>query len=89
LQQFSGIVIRSGTITSWGTTQWFKQRFGCTPQVDFATFQESSQFMLRKFIEFEKGRGYTPDKIALLAEDETAAGRVDSEVSPKIPALGK
>jgi hypothetical protein len=88
LQQFSGIVIRSGTITSWGTTQWFKQRFGCTPQVDFATFQESSQFMLRKFIEFEKGRGYTPDKIALLAEDETAAGRVDSEVSPKDSCLG-
>jgi hypothetical protein len=81
--QFSGIVIRSGTVSSWGTTQWFKQQFERTPQVDFATFQESNQFMLRKFIEFEKGRGYAPGKIAILTEDETAYGNIRTADSAK------
>jgi hypothetical protein len=87
--RFSGIVIRSGTVSSWNTTQWFqKQRFDGALPVDFATFQESDRFMLRRFIEFEKRRGYAPDKIAVLAEDETAYGNrapSSADASPQNP----
>ncbi|MGA8272723.1 MAG: hypothetical protein WB919_14275, partial [Candidatus Sulfotelmatobacter sp.] len=42
---------------------------------------QSDLYMLRKFVEFEKARGYQPEKIALLAEDETAYGNQDSSGS--------
>jgi hypothetical protein len=72
---FDGVTIRSGTVSSWNTTQTFKQQWlDGKLCVDFATFQQSDEYMLRKFVEFEKRRGYTPDKIAVLAEDETAYG---------------
>jgi hypothetical protein len=77
--QFPGLVIRSGTVSSWDTQQWFNQH--CFPDglpVDFATFQQSDRYMLRKFIAFEKNRGYAPEKIAVLTEDETAYGNVKS-----------
>ena len=75
--KFNSIVIRSGTVSSWNTTQcfekeWLRGRLG----VDFATFQQSDRYMLRKFVEFEGRRGYAPEKIALLAEDETAYGNI-------------
>jgi hypothetical protein len=77
--KFSNIVIRSGTVSSWKTTTWFQGRDSYHPgvTVDFATFQHGDKYMLRKFIEFEKRRGYQPDKIAVLAEDETAYGNLD------------
>ncbi len=81
---FSSIVIRSGTVSSWNTVRWFQdQPWSCSGlTVDFATFQQSDQYMLRKFIEFEKRRGYTPDKIAVLAEDETAYGNRSFPTGP-------
>lgn len=75
--QFNGVVIRSGTVSSWETTRWFyKQWLSGNPSVDFATFQESDRYMLRSFVEFEKRRGYDPTQIAVLTEDETAYGNV-------------
>jgi len=72
-RQFRNIVIRSGTVSSFDTTQWFlKQLPDTVPTVDFASFQQSDRYMLRKFVEFEKDRGYNPAGIAVLAEDETA-----------------
>jgi len=78
-KRFNGLVIRSGTVSSWNTAQWFQRWFenhksDTTPPVDFATFQQSDRYMLRRFIEFEKRRGYPPRQIAVLAEDETAYG---------------
>jgi hypothetical protein len=74
-KRFNGIVIRSGTVSSWNTVRWFEDQWqDCS--VDFATFQESDRYMLRKFVEFEKGRHYAPEKIALLAADETAYGNI-------------
>jgi hypothetical protein len=101
---FSGVVIRSGTVSSWNTTQWFRNWFEQRKShgavtVDFATFQNSDSYMLRKFIEFEKRRGYAPDKIAVLAEDETAYGNIGfrtgtavanhSSKTPDVEALRK
>ncbi|MFZ0319062.1 MAG: hypothetical protein WAL56_08050 [Candidatus Sulfotelmatobacter sp.] len=78
-KHFNSVVIRSGTISSWNTAQWFENWFKThksesTPPVDFATFQQSDRYMLRRFIEFENRRGYAPQQIAVLAEDETAYG---------------
>jgi hypothetical protein len=79
---FNGIVIRSGTVSSYNTVAWFTQCFPNPQQVDFATFQQSDKYMLRRFLEFEKRRGYLPSKIAVLGEDETAYGnRVASNPS--------
>jgi hypothetical protein len=80
--RFGSTIIRSGTVSSWGTTQWFTN---CWPDynelhADFATFQQSDKYMLRRFLEFEGRRGYTADRIAVLAEDETAYG--NREVPP-------
>jgi hypothetical protein len=90
---FASIVIRSGTVSSWETTHRFQNRQWSDNQltVDFATFQQSDQYMLRKFVEFEKGRGYEADKIALLAEDETAYGNQGpaSSSTPKPPNCPK
>lgn len=73
--QFTRIVVRSGTISSWDTMQWFQQQcFDDKLSVDFATFQQSDRYLLRSFVEFEKRRGYSPTNIAVLAEDETAYG---------------
>jgi hypothetical protein len=81
---FDGVVIRSGTVSSWETIQWFAKQW---PEgglkVDFATFQHSDKYLLRKFIEFEKKRGYQPDKIAVLAEDETAYGNREPDATAK------
>src|ERR1017187_9903682 len=90
-QYFSRVVIRSGTVSSWNTTQWFencfeRQKPEGMPVVDFATFQQSDRYMLRKFIEFEKRRGYAPDKIAVLAEDETAYGNREFPAGPSAKA---
>ncbi len=75
---FDDIVIRSGTVSSWNTAQWFKkQKFGGRPRVEFATFQQSDRYMLRRFVEFEKRRGYEPDRMAVLSEDETAYGNLE------------
>jgi hypothetical protein len=72
---FGNIAIRSGTVSSWQTADWFKkQKWPGNLSVDFATFQQNDRYMLREFVEFEKDRGYSPDKIAVLAEDETAYG---------------
>ena len=76
-EQFNGIVIRSGSVSSWETARWFKRQFECTPQVDFATFQESDRYLVRSFIEFENRRGYAPGRIAVLTEDETAYGHLE------------
>jgi hypothetical protein len=76
LAKFSHIVIRSGTVSSWRAASWFQSQPWSTKDlaIDFATFQQSDRYMLRKFIEFEKHRGYIPGKIAVLTEDETAYG---------------
>jgi hypothetical protein len=70
------VVIRSGTVSSWETAQWFKDHKSSDggTAVDFATFQQSDRYMLRKFVQFEKRRGYEPNRIAVLTEDETAYG---------------
>jgi hypothetical protein len=74
--KFNSVVIRSGTVSSWETAQWFERQKGSENGVvvDFASFQQSDRYMLRRFVEFEKHRGYDPDKIAILTEDETAYG---------------
>jgi hypothetical protein len=77
--RFRNVVIRSGTVSSWDTTEWFKkwfeqQRYDGRLCVDFATFEQSDRYMLRKFVGFEKNKGYSPEGIAVLAEDETAYG---------------
>jgi len=72
-QNASGIVIRSGTVSSESTIRWF---LGKGLRVDFATFQQSDDYMICKFLEFEDRKGYSKDKIAILTEDETAYGNV-------------
>ncbi len=89
-QGFGAVVVRSGTVSSWDTQRWFVQwseRQLCESglRVDFATFQQSDRYMLRKFLEFEKRRGYTADKIAVLTEDETAYGNVALPSPPNSP----
>jgi hypothetical protein len=87
-KQFAGVVIRSGTVSSWNTARWFKKRcFDDHLHMDFATFQQSDRYMLRKFVEFEKGRGYAPDQIAVLAEDETAYGNREFPAPKDSPGL--
>jgi hypothetical protein len=84
---FDGVVIRSGTVSSWNTTHWFAKLWNeCGLKVDFATFQHSDKYLLRKFIEFEKRRGYQPNKIAVLAEDETAYGNLEHSGSDNAAA---
>ncbi len=85
---FKSVVIRSGTVSSWETAHWFvgqKDSDGGVA-VDFATFQQSDRYMLRRFLEFEKKRGYDADRIAVLTEDETAYGNSfnlqDSKTAP-------
>ena len=92
--RFNGIVIRSGTVSSWNTAHWFEKWFekhksGGTLSVDFATFQQSDRYMLRRFIEFEKRRGYAPEQIAVLAEDETAYGNREFCTDPSSVDTGK
>lgn len=71
-------VIRSGTVSSWDTIArfhdcWLDNR----PDIDFATFQQSDQYMLREFVQFVTlRRGYSPERIAVLTEDDTAYGNV-------------
>lgn len=73
-RRFDRAVIRSGTVSSSDTTERFLRWL--PEEVDFATFQQSDRYMLRKFLEFEKNRGYTPEHVAVLAEDETAYGNI-------------
>src|SRR5207248_262339 len=70
--EFHKLVIRSGTVSSWSTEELF-ERYWLTG-VNFATFQQSDRYMIRKFLEFQRPRGYKPQKIAVLSEDETAYG---------------
>jgi len=44
----------------------------------FASFAENDDYVLAQFIEFAYSRGYKPDEIAVLSEDETAYGTVSA-----------
>jgi hypothetical protein len=95
---FDSVTIHSGTVSSWETVQRFHDQWlnGCLC-VDFATFQQSDRYVLRKFIDYENRKGYQPETIAVLTEDETAFGNVagaDNNSSPSAhsnpcPNVGK
>jgi hypothetical protein len=81
---FKQVTLRSGTVSSWQTMQWFHGMSHNGATVDFATFQHNDRYLLRRFLEFEKHRGYDPSQIAVLTEDETAYG----DVSPPYASNG-
>jgi len=72
------VIIRSGTVSSQKSIHDF---LADPSRVDFATFQLSDDYLVCKFLEFERKRGYEPNTIAILTEDETIYGTVNSSVS--------
>ncbi|HLZ11320.1 MAG TPA: hypothetical protein VKP58_01920 [Candidatus Acidoferrum sp.] len=63
--------VYSGTVTG-SAAQTFAANLPGHGQ--FASFFENDDYLLAEFIEFAYSRGYKPDEIAVLSEDETAYG---------------
>jgi len=74
------IYVFSGTLRGTEPRRWFER--AAPSNVRFVAFQEGEARVIQKFIEFATDRGYCPDEIAILSEDETAYG---SSTPPKDP----
>jgi hypothetical protein len=72
IEEYGKVLIRSGTVTSFATVEWFNQQ---KPDADFATFQESDIYTGCRFLHWASARGYTLREIAALSEGETAYGK--------------
>src|SRR5271170_1475073 len=68
--------IYSGTVTATDSMQWFEQKVGGDSH--FASFQENDEYAQDEFLLFACDRGYQPNEIAVLSEDETVFGRMRS-----------
>ncbi|MGC1613310.1 MAG: hypothetical protein WA736_01365 [Candidatus Acidiferrum sp.] len=74
--------VYSGTVTSTDSMLWFQQQLDAASH--FASFQENDDFARNEFLQFASDRGYLPQEVAILSEDETvfgAPGRTDKESS--------
>jgi len=69
--------IYSGTITGS-----FGRNFANDNRVpkQFASFSENDDYLLAQFLEFAYSRGYSPEQIAVLSEDETAYGEINKSL---------
>lgn len=70
--QSSQVYVFSGTLRGSRPRQTFED--AAPPNVHFVAFQEGEDRVIQKFMEFAVDRGYCPDEIAILSEDETAYG---------------
>ena len=64
--------IYSGTVTTAGGIVWFQQQLG--PASHFVSFQENDEYARDEFLLFACDRGYLPNEVAILSEDETVFG---------------
>jgi hypothetical protein len=67
------VFVFSGTQRATDPRLWFEARKG--KNVRFVPFQDGERHVVQKFVEFAVCRGYKPQEIAVLSEDETAYGR--------------
>jgi len=64
--------IYSGTVTASGAMLQFKD--ATKNFAHFSSFQENDDYTRARFLQFVFDRGYKPDDIAILSEDETLYG---------------
>ncbi|MGB6959076.1 MAG: hypothetical protein WBF01_01630 [Candidatus Acidiferrum sp.] len=64
--------IYSGTVTATESMHWFEQHLDAASH--FASFQENDNFAREVFLQFASNRGYLPQEVAILSEDETVFG---------------
>ncbi len=69
---FSEAFIYSGTVTATDSILWFQQHI--EPTSHFASFQENDEYARHEFLLFARDRGYLPNEVAILSEDETVFG---------------
>ncbi len=82
-QKPSGVFVYSGSVTSAKSMCQFNNQFLPLQQnadltVHFASFQDNDQYSLRQFLRFVTYKGYQPEEIAVLSEDDTAYGNVQA-----------
>jgi hypothetical protein len=78
-QELQGIrgekFIYSGTVTAADSISWFQRDVGRDSH--FASFQENDEYARNEFLLFACDRGYLPNEIATLSEDETVFGELN------------
>src|SRR5882724_793400 len=82
-QKPSDVFVYSGSVTSAKSVCQFNDQFrplhgNADLTVHFASFQENDQFSLGQFLRFVTYKGYKPEEIAVLSEDDTAYGNVQA-----------
>jgi hypothetical protein len=76
---FGEILIHSGTASSWTSTEEFREFLKIwDSNAEFSTFQESDQYADEHFRCYLEKQGYEARDIAILSEDETAYGNIQS-----------
>jgi len=78
-QRPSEVFVYSGSVTSANSMQEFKSQFESLRTdrllaVHFASFQENDEFSIQQFLRYATCKGYKPEEIAVLSEDDTAYG---------------
>jgi hypothetical protein len=77
--EFGTILIHSGTASSWTSTEEFREFLKIwDSNAEFSTFQESDQYADEHFRCYLEKQGYEARDIAILSEDETAYGNIQS-----------
>jgi hypothetical protein len=77
--EFGKILIHSGTASSWTSTEEFREFLKIwDSNAEFSTFQESDQYADEHFRCYLEKQGYEARDIAILSEDETAYGNIQS-----------
>ncbi len=71
--------VYSGSVTSANSMDEFKSQFEPLRTdrllaVHFASFQENDEFSIQQFLRYATCKGYKPEEIAVLSEDDTAYG---------------
>ena len=84
---YAGATVYSGTVTSAGAMETFTEETASFAH--FASFQENDDYARARFLQFVCDRGYEPQEIAILSEDETVYGSVRSAHTGKESAQTK
>jgi hypothetical protein len=67
--------IYSGTVTASDSIYWFQGHVGRDSH--FASFEENDEYARNEFLLFACDRGYLPNEVATLSEDETVFGALN------------
>ncbi|HWZ98747.1 MAG TPA: hypothetical protein VN025_13405 [Candidatus Dormibacteraeota bacterium] len=78
--------IYSGTVTGSSAQEFAASLNG---HGQFASFSENDDYLLVQFLEFAFSRGYKPEEVAVLSEDETAYGNISASFAREKPATTK